>query len=153
MQFKIWISIICMFYMTNYQLVICQEKDEGNINIVIDKEIIFFEPNVSSIINVYVVATVTFEGAFVLKPVNVYVRMIKMNEIYQESKDYKVNFMFISNGSRENKLNKNEEALLKKYLPKVDSIFMNSQYEFIEDKKWRDAIKMDIGFPFKIKPE
>lgn len=161
MTYTTWVSLVCLFLIANCLNIISQEIGNRNTNreinngiykMIHDKEIEFIDNNISTIINTHVNASVTFNH-LTSKPTNTFIHLIKMSEENKDSREKKIDFTFFFDGSKENNLNVDEWILLEKYLPKVDSIFMNSQYEFIGKKKSIFSNRMSILLSFKIKPE
>lgn len=153
MKFAIWLSLISLFFICNCQSTTGQEINESIIRLAIDKDSTFTDPNIDTAIKAYVVAYVTFKDSLTLEPVQVSIQMFKMMELEHKNKNRKVDFMYVLDDSCKNSLNQVEWTLLEKYLPRVDSILMNSSYIFTGEKKWIYGKKMAIGFPFDIKPE
>ena len=147
MQIKVLLGLMYLFLVSDCQNTTGQVIVGGDIRLVVVKDIVFTDTDVDTNIKAYVVASVTFKDSLTLEPVNVSIQMVKMKGFGQSE----VDFLFAD--SRETSLNEYERMLLEKYSPKVDSIFMNSRYEFTGEKKWIYGGKMAIAFPFEIKPE
>ncbi len=153
MQLKTWLKLIYLLLMVGCQNTFGQGPTGGDIRLITDKDIIFIDSAVDTTIKAYVMAIVTFKDSLTLEPVNMAIQMFRMKGLEQSFKRNKVDFMFVFEVPREDSLSDYERILLEKYLPKVDSIFINSRYEFIGKKKWIYGRKMAIAFPFKIKPK
>lgn len=152
MKNTIWLSMVCLFFITNCQNTAGQEIiGSGNIKIILDKNIEFIDCDVETVIRAAAFAHVDFNDSLPLEPVKVSITIVSMKELEQRTKKDKVHFVAFLNSSEKDSLNYYEKRLLEKYLPRIDSIYMNSRYEFVG--KEADNRRMGIGFSFKIKPE
>lgn len=147
MKIKVWVGLLYLLLVAGCQNTTGQEIVGGDIRLAVDKNIVFVNTNFDTTIKAYVMASVTFKDSLTLEPVNVSIQMVKMKGMGQSEVD------FVFADSRETSLNDYERILLEKYSPKLDSIFMNSRYEFIGEKKWIYGRKMAIAFPFEIRPK
>lgn len=142
--------MVFLFFWNSYQLATGQEIGSGTIKLIIDKDIEFIDHDVDTVILAHAVAFVTFRDSLPLEPVDISIWRFGMKELVQDIKKSKVRFMIPLPNSERDSLNAYERKLLEKYLPKADSIYMNSRYEFVGEE--RSARRMAIGIPFKIKP-
>lgn len=151
MKYTIRLSIVYLFFIINCQNTASQEIGSGNIKIILDKNIEFVDCDVETVIRAYAFAHIDFNDSLPLEPVKVVVTRVLMKELGESTKKGKVHFHASLISPEINSLNDYEKKLLEKYLPKIDSIYMNSRYEFVG--KEADNRRMGIGFTFRIKPE
>lgn len=152
MKHPIWLSMACLFFIINCQNTTGQELiGSGNIKIILDKNMELIDGDVETVIRAAAFAHVDFNDSLPLKPVKVSITIVSMKELEKRTKKDKVHFIAFLNNSEKDSLNYYEKKLLEKYLPKIDSIYMNSRYEFVVKEEANR--RMGIGFSFQIKPE
>lgn len=167
MKYTICLSVIHLFLAINCQNMFGQEIS-GNIKINLDEDIRnidvgleFVDNEIDTPIQAFAFAHVDFNHYLPYRPVKVFIQSFGMRELREDKKNSKVNFNILLNSTKKSNLNDFEKKLFEKYLPKVDSIYVNSRYEFVGKgvNKKRMAVgfpysrRMGIGFSFKIKPE
>ncbi|MDD2476560.1 MAG: hypothetical protein PHI32_11680 [Dysgonamonadaceae bacterium] len=150
MKHTIWLSMAFLFFIINCQNTTGQEIGSGNIKIILEKKIEFIDYDVDTVIRAVAFAHIDFNDSLPLKPVKVLITRISMKELRENTKKDKVYFHAFFINTEEDSLNDFEKKLLEKYLPKIDSIYMNSRYEFVGKEEYNR--RMGIGFSFKIKP-
>lgn len=150
MELAIWLNIVNLFFIINCQNTVAQKRDIGTIKMITDNKIEFVDHDIETNINGSASVYIRFKDSDTLFPDSVSVHLIKMEESCQTSENVKIDFTFFLITSRRSYLNNKERILLEKYIPKIDSISMNSHYEFIGGKEnFKSAI---LVFPFEIKP-
>lgn len=146
MKMKKMYPILYLLFVSGCQHTVGQEKAGGDITMVLDEKVVFVDEGVETLIKGHVLAYVTFKDSLTLKPIDASIRMIKM----KSKGSVEVDFIFAH--PKEVNLSNYEKSLLEKYWPILASIYMDSRYEFMGDKKWIYGRRMAMSFPFEIKP-
>lgn len=121
-----------------------QEVIGGDVEFIGETNILFYEAGLKDTINVSGVVRVSFTDSTSLDPKSTDITILRM-------KGEDINFSYFY--SKENNLDDYENKLMEKYTTKVDSIFMNGEYQFYGEKKWILGNRLDFSYVFKIAPK
>ena len=141
------ICLICLFFAIDCQKTLAQSNTGDNVRLVLDQSIVFPDTMVKGTIKAYALGYVSFKDSLTLQPVDLTIQMIRM----KGNTNKEVDFIFSS--AREAKLNRDEKLLVERYSPKIDSILLNSRYEFVGPNTKMAGRTIAIGFPFEIIPK
>lgn len=120
-----------------------QGIEGDHVNILNTSNVVFYDSDLQDTVDVSGVVRVTFTDSLNLKPKATDITIFRMKGT--------VNFSYFY--SKEVDLSDRETYLMKKYVAKIDSVFMKGTYQFEGDKKWILGNRLDFSYSFKILPK
>ncbi|OIV42217.1 hypothetical protein [Flavobacterium johnsoniae] len=138
--------ILFIFLLTNLK---CQGQPTEDIKFLSNEEKTFFDKTIQYAAQIKGTIRVFFKDSVSLVPIKTEVVFLKFSTP-KHSTDKSVNFSY--SYSKKYKLNKKQNKLKNEYLRKIDSIFINGNYEFQFKKNWVLGNKLDFTFTYEILP-